>query len=179
MSVLTRQERIDLLSFKFKTAFGSLSEDEINLKPSPAVWSIAQITDHLIKINSSYFLVFDEIAAGTYKKPFMGKFPFLVRFFGKMILESVSPDRRKKIKTFPVWEPSRSNITGVLTGFLDSQEILKSKIEQCRTFMDNQTVISSPANRIIVYNLDTAVEIILAHEERHFLQAKELLDIRN
>lgn len=179
MSVLTIEERIDALSLKFKNAFGSLSEDDINLKPSPAVWSIAQILDHLVKINSSYFPVFDEIAAGSNKKPFTGNFPFLVRFFGKMILESVSPDRRKKIKTFPVWEPSKSNISDVMNRFLESQEILKSKINQCRNFMENQTVISSPANRMIVYTLDKAVEIILTHEERHFLQAKELFDIRN
>lgn len=179
MSALTRQNRIDALSLKFKKEFGILSEEEINFKPSPAVWSIAQVIDHLIKINSSYFPVLDKIAAGTYKKPFTGKFPFLVRFFGKMILESVSPDRRKKIKTFPVWEPSKSNISVVMNRFLESQELLKSKIDLCRNFMDNHTVISSPANRIIVYTLDAAVEIILSHEERHFLQAKELLDIRN
>jgi hypothetical protein len=37
-----------------------------------------------------------------------------------------------------------------------------------------ETVISSPANRFIVYKIGRAFDIIVAHEERHLNQAKEV-----
>jgi hypothetical protein len=38
-------------------------------------------------------------------------------------------------------------------------------------------VISSPANKNIVYKLETAFDIIVSHEQRHLEQAKEILQL--
>jgi hypothetical protein len=43
--------------------------------------------------------------------------------------------------------------------------------------LEKGTVISSPANKYIVYKLETAFDIIVAHEERHLEQAKEVLSV--
>jgi hypothetical protein len=44
-------------------------------------------------------------------------------------------------------------------------------------FVERDVVISSPANRNIVYKLKTAFDIIMSHEQRHFEQAKEVLNL--
>jgi len=41
---------------------------------------------------------------------------------------------------------------------------------------EKRTIISSPANKNIVYKLRTAFEIIIAHEQRHFEQSKEAFE---
>jgi hypothetical protein len=41
--------------------------------------------------------------------------------------------------------------------------------------VENGTIISSPANKNIEYKLETAFDIIVAHEKRHLEQAREVL----
>jgi hypothetical protein len=99
-----------------------------------------------------------------------------VRFFGKVIPDSVQPDRRKKMKTFPIWQPSQSEIAAdILQQFENHQEQLKNLIESSSDLLDQRAIISSPANKNIVYTLETAFDIIVTHERRHFEQAKEVL----
>ena len=40
-------------------------------------------------------------------------------------------------------------------------------------------VISSPANKNIVYKLETALDIITTHEKRHFEQARRILVLQS
>ena len=168
--------KIDETTRGFKESFGKLSAEQLNHKPNEQTWSIAQNIDHLIIINESYVPVIKAVQKGEYKLPFMGKIGFMVKFFGNMVLGAVKPDRSKKMKTFAMWEPTKSEINGdILTRFEKHQEELKMMISGCADLLDKGTVISSPANKNIVYKLETAFDIITTHEQRHLEQAKEIL----
>ncbi|GAA4273038.1 DinB family protein [Aquimarina gracilis] len=168
-------EQIEKNTQGFIETFGELSVEQLNWKPNPQTWSIAQNIDHLMVINETYFPVIESIRKGTYKPPFMAKLRFMVSFFGTMILKSVQPDRKKKIKTFPIWEPVKSEIAkGILDRFKAHQSELKEMIENSKDLAEKGTIISSPANKNIVYKLEKAFEIIVTHEQRHFEQAKEI-----
>ena len=97
--------------------FGQLSIEQLNWKPNSKSWSIAQNMNHLIVMNNTYFPTIESIQKGTYKTPFLSKFDFIVSFFGNMILKSVQPNRKKKMKTFPIWEPLKSEIPIEITNF--------------------------------------------------------------
>jgi hypothetical protein len=84
-------------------------------------------------------------------------------------------NRSQKTKTFPIWEPSKSEIDGnIILRFKKHQEELKNMIEQCEHHIKANAIISSPANTYIVYPLSMAIDIIIAHEFRHIEQAKEV-----
>lgn len=168
--------KIDDITNTFKAVFGNLSAEQLNWKPNAQTWSIAQNIDHLIVINESYYPVIKSVREGTYKLPLIGKMGFMVNSMGKMILNAVEPTRRKKIKTFSIWEPSKSNIgPDILNRFEKHQEELKKIIASSKDLVEKGVVISSPANKNIVYKLGTAFEIIISHEQRHLEQAKEVL----
>ncbi|MEM9723075.1 MAG: DinB family protein [Bacteroidota bacterium] len=168
-------QALDKTTQAFQEAFGSLSAAQLNLKPDPQSWSIAQNLDHLIVINSTYFPVLDALHAGTYKAPFHAKIGFIPSFMGKMVLKAVDPDRKQKGKTFPIWEPSSSEIEGeILSRFVSHQDELKSQIQAASYLLDQGVIISSPANKNIVYSLPMAFDIIVTHERRHLEQAKEV-----
>jgi len=170
--------QLDKITEHFVADFGSLSAEQLNWKPNLQTWSIAQNIDHLIVLNETYYPVLTSLKAGTYKSPFMGKIGFMVSFLGKTILNAVKPDRKKKMKTFPVWEPTASEIKDdILWRFENHQAELKQKIEASKELVEKGTVISSPANRNIVYKLETAFDIIVTHEQRHWEQAKEVLQL--
>ena len=65
----------------------------------------------------------------------------------------------------------------VLEKFSKHQAKLKLEIELTEELIETGAVISSPANKNIVYKLQTAFDIIVTHEERHLEQAKEVLDL--
>lgn len=66
-------------------------------------------------------------------------------------------------------------LTEILDKFEEHQEGLKNQINNSKNLIAKRAVISSPANSNIVYKLDAAFDIMVAHEQRHFEQAKELL----
>jgi hypothetical protein len=56
--------RSDVLSLadQAQSEFGRLRVDQLNWKPAPTTWSVAQCFHHLITTNASYFPTFDSIA---------------------------------------------------------------------------------------------------------------------
>ncbi|CAN5416506.1 hypothetical protein BH23BAC1_BH23BAC1_18780 [soil metagenome] len=173
------QEEIDEISQKFSKKFNHFSREELNWKPDPGTWSIGQIIDHLIVLNKTYFPIIKNLKEGRYQLPFVGKIGFITNSLGNLLLKSVEPDRKKKVKTFPVWESDASYIENdILDCFLIHQEDMKKLIAESEDLLANGAVISSPANKMIVYKLEKAFEIIIAHEKRHFNQAKEVLKLQ-
>ncbi|MEO1450572.1 MAG: DinB family protein, partial [Bacteroidota bacterium] len=113
--------------------------------------------------------------AGTHQPPFMGKLGFMVRFSSRMVLASVQPDRTRKMKTFAIWEPASSAIpTTIVADFTNHQERLKFWMLEATNWDIDKIIISSPANKGIVYSLTTAFELMVTHEARHLEQAREV-----
>jgi hypothetical protein len=156
--------------------FGQITQETINWKQNDTSWSIAENIDHLIKVNSSYLELLTTLGDGTYKKSFLGKIPFIVRLFGRLILQSVQPTNVKKTPTFPVWQPSTSDHSlEIITDFKANQLLLIDWIRDHHKLVDSNPVISSPANANIVYYLQTALTIIVTHQSRHIQQASQTL----
>ncbi len=169
-------KEIDQITDSFKKEFGGLSEEKLNWKQNADVWSIAQNVDHLMLVNQTYFPILDNLHAGIYKPPFLSRLRFVVAFFERLIFSAVQPDRRKKMKTFSVWEPRTSEISqGILESFINHQSELKEKMARSESHIKNGAIIHSPASRTIVYRLEKAFDIIVSHELRHFEQSKEVL----
>lgn len=176
--ILSRKNELKRITGLFKEKFGSLSESQINLKSNSNSWSIGQIIEHIIKTNETYYPILEQLENGTYKVPTIGKLKFITNFFGKLIHNTVEPLRKRKVKTFPIWQPSLSNIgIDIFKKFEKHQLEMESFLERCEKFIAKGAVISSPANRIIVYKLDKAIDIIIAHEQRHYNQAVETFDL--
>lgn len=168
---------LERLTKAFSDEFGHLTAEELNRKPNASTWSIGQVIDHIIKVNETYYPIVEQLLAGTYKTPWTAKLPFLVDWFGNFILKGVEPARKKKIQTFPVWEPVQSEVRAdIVAQFAQHQQQLAAMMRQCEPFVKMGTVISSPANRFIVYKIGRAFDIIVAHEERHLNQSRETLN---
>lgn len=152
-----------------------LTAGQLNWKPNAQTWSIGQNIHHLIVINETYFPVIQSIRNGTFTLPFTARINFIVSFLGKTILSSVNPDRKKRMKTFPIWEPSKSNIdSDILNKFENHQSKLKDFIASSSDLLQKGQIISSPANKHIIYKLEAAFDIIVTHERRHYAQALEI-----
>ena len=169
-------ERLDNQSERVKALFGNLNDAELEKKISPKEWSIAQNLKHLMVVNNSYFPTIESVRSGKPKLNFLSKFSFMRGVFGKLILDSVQPDRKRKMQTFPVWEPKELTIeNNVVEEFLKHQEKIKQLIADSEDLLLSSAFLPSPANRNIAYSLEDAFEIIVTHGERHINQAAEIL----
>lgn len=168
------QMEIATISWEFDNLLEDLSPSEINLKPRPNSWSIGENLSHLIRVNESYYPIFDQLLAGNYEPPLLGKVGFLANFFGNLLYRAMSS--KGKTKTFAIWEPVQSEI-GVDIGkeFNRHQMDLSAYIQKLDPFIETGTIIHSPVNRLLVYPLDKAIDVIIAHEKRHLEQSKGIL----
>ncbi|MBK6729913.1 MAG: DinB family protein [Bacteroidetes bacterium] len=167
---------IDSVSLEVKNTFSNLSSEQLNRKPSPESWSIGQVLDHMIVINESYHIVVQNVRNGFYKAGWLGNRKMITDFWFNMIYKSIHPDNRKKSKTQTIWEPSESDVDAdIVKQFLDQQERLKKLMDDSNDLVLSNTVIHSPAAKLITYTIGDAFKIIAAHEQRHLIQAKEVL----
>jgi hypothetical protein len=160
--------------------FKSLSENQINWKPSAESWSIAECVDHLIVTNKLYFNEFEKQFAEKQIKTDYSKAPVKHKWLGKFIIESVNPANIKKVKTFPVFMPSRSKHSkDIFNSFNEVQNGLINLVSTAMNLDLNKYVMSSPAAKIIKENFCDVLEIIHLHDRRHFNQAERLLNHPN
>lgn len=161
-----------------RSAFGSLSHDQLNWKPMPDGWSIAQCLAHLIMINSLYFPVLASMRAGRAKPTFWERYSPLSGLLGKLLIKTLSPEHLKKMKTNRKAEPSTSEIdVGILDRFAQHQTELIEHLRQIPYSVDRgRTIVTSPLHRWVTYSLDDCVTILVVHEKRHFQQAKRVME---
>lgn len=167
--------QVDEITAQYKVAFGTMGEKALNKKPSEGEWSIGQNLEHLISVSQSYYSIPDKIRAKDYKLSRVAQWSFFAKTVGNMILGSVEHTRKRKVKTFPVWEPSTtSENPNVYREFIAEQEQLKAWINSIKDLLDQEVVIGSPANKNICYKLSKALDIIVEHQRRHFEQCREV-----
>ncbi|MFT5724640.1 MAG: hypothetical protein ACI9JN_001759 [Bacteroidia bacterium] len=178
MFVQQFRTKMESITMAFMDSFKHLSPAQINYKPISSVWSVAQNIEHLTKISDSYLPSLSNISDGTNPIFFMGKMKWWRTMCGNMILKSVSPDRVKKIKTFPIWQPAMSDSTEtILEDFAENQKQFVEVIENNKSAIESGVAVGSPGNPNIVYTMLQALDIIVTHQKRHLQQAKEMLPL--
>jgi DinB family protein len=167
-----------LVADETRRAFGQLSAEQVNWKPSEAEWSIGQCFDHLIISNRPYLTIVEEIRAGKRRQRAWEHVPLLPRFFGKLLITTLRPDSGRKVKARPAFYPSTSQIaTGIITSFVEQQDRLLHLMEATRGLHLDAITITSPVVRLITYSLMDAYRIIVVHEQNHFVQARRLMEL--
>ncbi|MDT3695604.1 MAG: DinB family protein [Ignavibacterium sp.] len=160
--------------------FQALTDYQLNWKISGDSWSIAECIDHLCVTNKLYIDEFEKQFSQKQIKADCSKTSVKHRFLGRFIIKSVDPDNLKKIKTFPVFQPSGSNHTKeVLTRYSDLQNEFINLLSSVKDLDLNKYKMSSPASKLIKENFCDVLEIIRLHDKRHFLQAKRVIDHPN
>lgn len=165
------QMEITSITWEFEKLTKNLEPAEINFRPSPTSWSVAENLGHLISFNSSYFPIFDQLIDKTYHSSFLGKIPFLADYLGKLLYRSMGS--KNKVKTFKIWEPRKFE-EDIVPRFQNHQMELSSYMQKLEPLFCTGLIIHSPANRLLVYRLEQAVDMLIAHEKRHLNQCKDI-----
>ena len=159
-----------------RSTFGHLTPAQLNWKPSPERWSVAQCFDHLLSSNKGYFPVIDNVLAG-HKRTFWESMPVLPGLMGKLLVKSMDPASTRKVKAPKRFQPAQSDIrASVINDFVEQQKQLVDKMKATEHLDLEKIVITSPVAGVVIYSLMDAYRLIVVHEQRHFQQARRVTE---
>lgn len=162
-----------------QASFGSLSAAQLNWKPEPESWSVAQCFDHLITTHSLYFPRFGRLARGNAEMSYWEEHSLFSGFFGRFLVKSLDPKNPKKIKTSAKAFPSTSEISSdIIERFCEHQQQMIDHIEKLPATIDPaKMIITSPLMGLITYSLENCLIFLPMHCRRHFNQAKRVTEM--
>ena len=158
--------------------FPGLTAQQLNWKPVPDQWSVAQCFDHLVTANNAFFPIFEKILSGEKRNTFWESLPWLPAIWGKMVIKAVAPESTRRLKAPKIFQPSSSSVDGaIIRRFIDQQDRVIRYIRATEDLDLEKIKISSPVTNLITYSLMDAYRIIITHEKRHFLQAMRVSEM--
>jgi hypothetical protein len=157
---------------KAESAFAGLSVEQLNWKPAPKSWSVAECLDHLIVANSTYFQQLERIAAGNFIMTTWEKWSPFSRLIGWSMKDSLQEKVKINMNTPPIFRPSSSQMDrNVLTKFEKNLNTFLDLMTRCAHVDLDKTVITSPSISIVTYTLRDTFQFLMEHEHRHINQA--------
>jgi hypothetical protein len=169
-------QQIDAVQEQVDEQFSALSSEQLNWKPEPGKWSIAQCLDHIITSNKTYFPAFNKLLRHEYRLSFFQQLNPFKKSLGPMMVRNLGPQVTKKFTTPTVFQPSSSTLPASIVGdFRTHQQELRKYIHQLLQLDTKNLVMASPVTGMITYTLADAIRILTGHEQRHVNQAKQIL----
>jgi len=169
------QVEIGEIANRAQEEFGSLKPEQLNWKPAPKRWSIAQCFDHLITGNSTYVPIIEAVASGKRQTRAIERIPILPGVWAKLLIKSLDPKTARKLKSPASFQPSVSEIAGtIVEDFVANQKRVAELMTATRDLDLDHIIITSPAAGAVTYSLMNAFRIVVVHEQRHFIQAQRV-----
>ena len=158
--------------------FQTLDEATLRYQPRPEAWSVVDCVEHLNLFCADYFLRIEKAlrTARPSDQP-----DYRPGFFGKRMISAMQPQngrRTKKVKTFKKMVPQTKAQTSaaVLDTFLHYQAQLQAWIASSEKLDWERTRVASAIGPILNLKLGDCFRLMVAHTQRHILQAEEVLE---
>ena len=156
-------------------AFGGLTVEQLNWKPSEKGWSVAQCLDHVIRTNHEFDAEFAKLASGARKNSFWENISPLTGWGGRFLVNAVSEDSKKaKVPSKRIVPPS-DLAADIVQQFVEHIGEVNRQVEACAGADLEKTVVTSPFLFIFTYRLDDAFTVLVEHTKRHIRQAKRVM----
>ena len=155
-----------------------LSSTQLNWRPSPAQWSIAQCLKHLVLTGTSAADGQEIAIARARERRHLSDGPYtyggIPAKMGNLLMGNVEPPVQKKFKTAKKVVPAEhQDGNAVVNEFLALQERLNRNIEQAKGLDLNAASVPLPVP-LFYMKLGQSLAFELAHERRHLWQARQV-----
>jgi len=153
-----------------------LSNAQLNWKPAPEKWSIAQCLDHLAVASHGFDGYFSAaLVRGRKRWPVNTGPAYRPTFMGGWLIKLVHPETGRNLKAPKIFRPSESsNIDEPLEKFLKQQERFIEFVRETDGVDYNKTKLRSPVTPLMRYSLADAFVVTVVHGRRHLGQARRV-----
>ena len=158
--------------------FRTLEEATLRHRPRPEAWSVLDCVEHLNLFCADYF---PRIEKSLRTARLSGQPDYRPGFFGTRMFSALQPqngERKQKVKTFKKMVPQtdKQAPAAVLDTFLGYQAQLQAWIASSEQLDWEGTRVASAIGPILNLKLGDCFRLIVAHTQRHILQAEEVLE---
>lgn len=172
-----RQLRADLagVTAEAERLRDELSDAQLTWQPTPDAWSIAGCFDHLYVVGTLYY---PRVREAIGRAPEAGAdAAFKPSFFGRKFIQAVSPETKRRVKTFKIFKPEQAATDAPALGrFIAQQADFAALLREADGHDLNAGKFSSPLNRLIRFTLGEGLTFLVAHQQRHLGQALRVME---
>lgn len=166
---------LDGLTQETRATFGGFAVAQLNWRPDATRWSVAQCFEHLLTADR---LMFQAAEAGLNKarpRTIWERLPFLPGVLGRMLIRSQTPGGARKFKAPPKAQPASSDIAAdIIQRFVAQHSEVLAWLQALDERDAARAVMTSPFLKFITYSVLDGWRLMLAHDRRHFEQARRV-----
>jgi hypothetical protein len=154
----------------------SLSEAEFNWQPAPGSWSIGQCLQHLATGTDEVLPAIDRAIATAQEHQWMAQGPVRYGLFARMMVTSMEPPVKWRMKTNRMFQPAREPLqrVAVLAELAASRGRILERVRQSVGLNLKRAIVVSPVSRLIRVPLGAYLAFLAAHDRRHLWQARQV-----
>jgi hypothetical protein len=156
--------------------FAPLDARQLNWRPDPTRWSVAQCFEHLVTSNRLMRQQAEAALDPRMPRSLWQRLPVVPGLLGPVMVRSLAPQPSRKFKAPAAAVPTTSDIPPeILQRFVDQQRELAQWV---RTLDDERAHVTmiSPFAKVISYSVHDGLRIIVTHNRRHVEQARRVTE---
>ena len=166
---------LDAIAQDTQATFGGLDARQLNWRPDAARWSVAQCFEHLLTANGLIFQAAEAALNDTQPRTLWQRLPVVPRVLGRMLIRSQAPSATRRFTAPPKAQPATSDIAAdIIQRFVAQHREAVAQVVALDERKAARTIMTSPFVRVITYSVLDGWRLILAHDRRHFEQARRV-----
>ena len=171
----------EFLDMKNQSAvfFRNVTDTSFNKRPDNGGWSAAECIDHLIVTGMDYCDQYESALRKVIEKDLKLSGELKYSWFGRRFISFVEPPVRFKSKAPKRWRPdSEINLNKAAKAYGQLQDRYIDLVKASEGWDISKVKLPSPATKLIRFSGLEMLAINTAHQRRHFLQAKKVLNMK-
>ena len=164
---------LDSIAQEAQTTFGGFDARQLNWRPDPARWSVAQCFDHLLAANRLIFQAADDALNDGAPRTLWQRLPVLPGILGRMLIRSQAPSGVRKFTAPSKAQPATSDIAvDIIQRFIEQHRTAVTRAQALDERDAAHAIMTSPFIRVVTYSVLDGWRLVIAHDRRHFEQAR-------
>jgi len=147
-----------------------LSSAQLDWRPTPKQWSLAENCDHLATIAHLYLRALDDAIRRGHADAAYSDRPFQGNTISRLLVWSMEPPVRVRIRTPRALQPQTADPVEARAAYRAAQSAFELRLERAAGLDLAHVRVTSPTMRGVRLALGTVLAMLLAHERRHLWQ---------
>jgi len=165
---------LESMAQETRATFGGFDARQLNWRADAARWTVAQCFEHLLTANRLMFQAAAAALDHARPRTLWQRLPVLPGVLGRMLIRSQAPSGARKFTAPSKAQPATSDIAAdIIQRFVEQQSDAVALVP-----LDERdaacAIMTSPFIRVVTYSVLDGWRLILAHDRRHFEQARRV-----
>jgi hypothetical protein len=166
---------LDAVARDTEATFGGLDARQLNWRPDPAQWSVAQCFEHLLTSNRLMLVEAERAMDAAQPRTIWQRLPILPGILGRLLVRSQAPETKRKMTSPTKARPAASDVgPDIIQRFIDQTRDCAARVSRLDEAHAARAIMPSPFLNLITYSVLDGWRLMLAHDRRHFEQARRV-----